>query len=75
MWAAEGEDVRDFAARVEAAVAVLADEQSTDWWSARRRAAAGATPTLTGPQAAEWRRFWQLGEGRRPSRPRQPRWP
>jgi 1-acyl-sn-glycerol-3-phosphate acyltransferase len=73
--AIDGEDPRAFAARIEAAVAVLADEQSTDWWSARQRAAAGETPSLTGPQAAEWRRFWSLGEGRRPSRPRQPRWP
>lgn len=75
LYAADGEDPRDFAGRVEAAVAVLADEQATDWWSARRRAAAGETPSLTGPQAAEWRRFWSLGEGRRPSRSRQPRWP
>ena len=71
----EGEDVRDLAVRVEKAVAVLADEQSSDWWQARRRAAAGATPPLTGPDAAMWRRYWSLGEGRRPSRPRTPRWP
>jgi 1-acyl-sn-glycerol-3-phosphate acyltransferase len=73
--ATDGEDPREFAARIERAVAVLADEQATDWWSATRRAAAGETPSLTGPQAAEWRRFWSLGEGRRPSRPRTPRWP
>jgi 1-acyl-sn-glycerol-3-phosphate acyltransferase len=71
----EGEDPRAFAARIEAAVEVLADEQATDWWTARRRAASGATPSLAGPEASEWRRFWSLGEGRRPSRPRQPRWP
>ena len=71
----EGEDPREFAARIESAVEVLADEQASDWWTARRRAAAGETPSLTGPQAAEWRRFWSLGEGRRPSRPRRPRWP
>ncbi len=73
--ATEGEDPRDFALRIERAVEVLADEQSTDWWSARRRAASGETPSLSGPQAAEWRRSWSLGEGRRPSRPRAPRWP
>jgi len=73
--ATEGEDPRDFAARIERSVEVLADEQATDWWTARRRAAAGETPMLTGPQAAEWRRFWSLGEGRRPSRPRRPKWP
>jgi 1-acyl-sn-glycerol-3-phosphate acyltransferase len=73
--AREGEDARELAARIETAVAELADEQSTDWWTARRRAAAGATPSLTGPQAAMWRRYWSLGEGRRPPRPRSPRWP
>lgn len=75
MHAGDGEGREQFASRIEAAVAILADEQSTDWWSARRRAAAGETPSLTGPQAAEWRRSWSLGEGRRPSRPRTPRWP
>lgn len=73
--AAAGEDARDLAVRVEGAIAVLADEQSTDWWSAQRRAAAGRTPTLTGPHASQWRRFWSLGEGRRAARPRLPRWP
>lgn len=73
--AAAGEDARDLAVRVERAIAVLADEQSTDWWSAQRRAAAGRTPVLTGPQASQWRRFWSLGEGRRASRPKLPRWP
>jgi 1-acyl-sn-glycerol-3-phosphate acyltransferase len=73
--AAEGEDPRDFAQRIERAVDVLADEQATDWWSARRRAAAGETPSLAGPEGSEWRRFWSLGEGRRRSRPQLPRWP
>jgi 1-acyl-sn-glycerol-3-phosphate acyltransferase len=71
----EGEDAREFAARIEVAVAELADEHATDWWTARRRAAAGKTPSLTGPEAAMWRRYWSLGEGRRPPRPRAPRWP
>ncbi|MGI8808805.1 MAG: lysophospholipid acyltransferase family protein, partial [Acidimicrobiales bacterium] len=39
MWPEEGEDARRLAARVERAVGALADEWSTDWWSARRRAA------------------------------------
>lgn len=73
--ATAGEDPREFAARVEREIAALADEQSTDWWSARQRAARGDTPSLTGPEAAPWRRFWSLGEGRRPSRAKQPRWP
>ena len=55
-----GEDARRLAARVEQAVAALADEWTTDWWSARRRAAAGTTPALTGPSAGTWRRAWAL---------------
>jgi 1-acyl-sn-glycerol-3-phosphate acyltransferase len=60
MWPEPGEDARRLAARVELAVAALADEWSTDWWTARRRAAAGTTPALTGPAAGAWRRAWAL---------------
>ena len=55
-----GEDARSLGQRVERAVAVLADEQVTDWWTAARRAAAGRTPTLEGPDAGAWRRNWAL---------------
>ena len=47
----EGESAARFAERIERAVAELADEATTDWWQARRRAAAGTTPALTGPDA------------------------
>jgi 1-acyl-sn-glycerol-3-phosphate acyltransferase len=60
-----GEDPRALAARLETAIAELADEVAHDWYSARRRAAAGATPPLTGPDAASWRRAWTLADGRR----------
>jgi 1-acyl-sn-glycerol-3-phosphate acyltransferase len=60
MWPAEGEDARRLAARVEQSVGALADEWSTDWWSARKGTAAGATPALTGPAAGAWRRAWAL---------------
>jgi 1-acyl-sn-glycerol-3-phosphate acyltransferase len=60
----EGEDARRFGERIEAAVAVLGDEAITDWWSARRRAAAGETPALTGPAYTGWRRAWALSEHR-----------
>lgn len=70
---AEGEDARALAARIEAAIAVLADEQAHGWWAARRRAATGATPVLTGPEGPTWRRSWTLGEGRRTRQPH--RWP
>ena len=55
-----GEDARRLAARLERSVAALADERATDWWTARRRAAEGATPAITGPEAAAWRRSWEL---------------
>jgi len=66
-------DARALAAEMERTVAVLADEEATDWWSARRRAADGKTPSLRGPDTAAWRRSWALGEGRR--RVSGPRWP
>jgi 1-acyl-sn-glycerol-3-phosphate acyltransferase len=56
----EGEDARRFAARIETTVATLADEVSSDWWSARKRAARGDTPSLRGPETAPWRRSWAL---------------
>ena len=59
---AEGDDARRFAVTIEAAVATLADEAGTDWWGARRRAAAGTTPSLTGPGTTGWRRTWALGD-------------
>jgi 1-acyl-sn-glycerol-3-phosphate acyltransferase len=56
----DGEDSRRFAARIEHTVAALADEGMTDWYTARRRAHAGATPSLTGPESRSWRRTWSL---------------
>jgi 1-acyl-sn-glycerol-3-phosphate acyltransferase len=70
------EDSRRFGARIEAAVAGLADEATHDWWTARQRAHRGETPTLQGPELGAWRRTWQLGE-RGPKRRRTPTrtWP
>lgn len=70
-------DPRRLAAQLEAAIATLADEVGTDWYTARRRAAASSTPSLTGPDAPAWRRAWALGDrdsggGRRR---RRDRWP
>jgi 1-acyl-sn-glycerol-3-phosphate acyltransferase len=74
------ESTRRFASRIERAVTVLADESATDFWNARRRAAAGTSPPLTGPEYTGWRRQWELAErrsigntGRR--RREQRRWP
>ncbi len=72
---ADGDDARDFAMTIEAAVAALADEATTDWWSARQRAAAGATPSLTGPDSTGWRRAWALGDVRRRRRTPRRSWP
>ncbi|CAA9264488.1 MAG: 1-acyl-sn-glycerol-3-phosphate acyltransferase [uncultured Acidimicrobiales bacterium] len=71
---ADGESSRAFASRIERAIEVLADEADHGFWDARRRAAAGATTSLRGPEAISWRRSWALAEGRR--KPRAPRsWP
>jgi len=67
LWATEGEDARRFAARIEAAVALLADEAETDWWSARVRAASASTPPFRGPAASPWRRAWALPSSADPS--------
>ena len=70
---AEGENAKKFAAKLEAAVAALADEASTDWWQARRRAYSVTSPDLTGPDVGGWRRIWALGKNDRRSQRR--RWP
>lgn len=71
---AEGEDARDFAVRIESAVAALADESTGDWYAARRRAHAGETPGLRGPADSSWRRAWALGDRTGRARPKR-RWP
>jgi 1-acyl-sn-glycerol-3-phosphate acyltransferase len=60
LWPDEGEDARRFGVRIEAAVATMANEASSDWWTARKEASAGTTPPLQGPEAAPWRRSWTL---------------
>jgi 1-acyl-sn-glycerol-3-phosphate acyltransferase len=71
----DGESAARFAERIERAVAELADEATTDWWSARQRAAAGSTPSLTGPSAPAWRRAWALGDRSRKRRRQSRTWP
>jgi 1-acyl-sn-glycerol-3-phosphate acyltransferase len=71
----EGESAARYAERIERAVAELADEATTDWWQARRRAATGATPVLTGPDAPTWRRAWALGDRSRKRRRQARPWP
>lgn len=76
LWPRDGEDSRKMAARIERAVAALADEAATDWYSASLRAHGGASPSLAGPDAPGWRRAWALGD-RSPKRRRaaQRAWP
>jgi len=59
---ADGETARDFAPRVEDAVAALLDEDRTTWWESRRRVAEGQTPSPSGPDVAQWRRVWAQTE-------------
>jgi 1-acyl-sn-glycerol-3-phosphate acyltransferase len=54
----EGETALELTERLKASLAVLLDEDATDWWSATRRAATGGTPALEGPPVADWRRRW-----------------
>ncbi|MGN6695173.1 MAG: lysophospholipid acyltransferase family protein [Aquihabitans sp.] len=70
----EGERSQPFSDRIEAAVAALADEATTDWYSARRRAALGETPTLAGPESGAGRRDWALPASRKKPRTTK-RWP
>ncbi len=73
----EDEDVRLFAKRVQKRVDELADEFSSGWWEAKKKAHAGVTPDLNGPQAGAWRRRWALGPkpGQKRKSPRTKRWP
>jgi 1-acyl-sn-glycerol-3-phosphate acyltransferase len=57
-----GESANRFTRRLEEGVAVLLDEQRSDWWSSLRRQHTGRTPDRRGPQVAAWRRRWDLLE-------------
>jgi len=70
----DGQDARSFAVSIEQAVAELADETNSDWWSARKRARSGETPSLAGPDHDSWRRDWTSPEHKpRATEPRS--WP
>ena len=73
--AADDDDARRFAVTIEAAVAVLADEATTDWWTARQRAAARTTPSLRSPGTTGWRRTWALGDRKGRRGPARRSWP
>ena len=75
LFTVDGENSTRFAARIEAAVAALADEARTDWWQARQRAHTHTTPPLTGPETTSWRRAWALGDRRSGGKRKRPAWP
>ena len=75
LTAGHDENARSFAARLQAAVAALGDEATSNWYQARLRAHAGTSPGLTGPDVGAWRRAWALGDRDRRSRRRRRRWP
>lgn len=68
-------DMRVLSDEIERAVTALADEVAGDWYSARRRAHAGASPPLSGPDASAWRRAWALGDRRSHRTARRAPWP
>ena len=59
MYPEEGEDFRSLSRRMQQALSRLWDEDATDWYRSLRRAAEGATPSLSGPDAPKWRRVWE----------------
>ncbi len=65
IYADDGERSQALNTRLEEAVAALADEATSDWYSARRRAAAGETPSLSAPDGGRWRRAWALSGQRK----------
>jgi 1-acyl-sn-glycerol-3-phosphate acyltransferase len=74
------ENTRRFNARIEAAVTALGDEASPTTGRLAARAAAGTSPSLTGPEYNGWRRQWALSERRKLGaaglrRRQQRRWP
>lgn len=71
----EGERSQHLAERLEQAVAALADEATTDWYTARRRAAAGTTPSLASPTEGAWRKAWELSARRSRRTPTAKPWP
>lgn len=80
LWPVEGQSTRRFNARIEESVTALGDEVLTDYWTARRRAARGESPKLSGPEYQGWRRQWALDDRRKLGaaglrRRQQRRWP
>ena len=56
-------------------MAALADEATSDWYTARKRAAAGQTPVLGPPTEGAWRKAWALSAQRKRPRTTTKAWP
>lgn len=69
----DDEDARRFAARIERAIAELAQETASDWWTARLDAHASATPDVHGPPDS-WIRDWRSPDRRPALRSSDRRW-
>lgn len=70
----DGIDARTFVSVLEREIERLADETSTDWWSAKVNATRGSTTSLAGPDFDSWRRDWLSPERQPKRRVRRP-WP
>ena len=70
-----GEDVRIFAHRIQQSVDQLSYELETDWWTARKAAAVGMTPELTGPEIKGWMDEWRRTKSKATKGPSISRWP
>lgn len=75
LTARDDENAVRFAGRIEAEIAALADEASSDWYRARIRAHASESPSLSGPSVGAWRRSWALGDRSRGAKKRARSWP
>ncbi|MHB8263751.1 MAG: lysophospholipid acyltransferase family protein [Acidimicrobiales bacterium] len=58
-----GEDAHHIGERIYQEFARLADESSSNWWAAAKRAATGASPSPRGPETSAWLRAWALRPG------------
>ena len=69
LWPEEGEDARRFGVRIEAAVATMAHEADTDWWTARRAGRGRDHPGPAGPRRRRLAPVVGAGRGARPAGP------
>ena len=55
----DGEDFRSLSRRMQQALARLWDEDASSWYASLRRETDARTPSLAGPDGAQWRRRWE----------------